>query len=328
MDRRPGLSPEPEPRDMTIRRGVRVRRGVRFDVATDSEPRDPISRELSLGVFPPLCRPSFELMDALVPTSGRVLDLGAHIGTFSLAAAVSGRSVLAVEPAPRNAELLDASRAANPSAVLRIVRAAISDHRGEVDFIPSGPFGHVVREPNTAGGIEVEAIPGDDLLADAGWDRVDFVKMDVEGSEVAGLIGMANLLRRADAPPILVESNGHTLDFLGETPRSLKATLEAYGYRVYLVDRPRLVPVSVAELQPTTVVDYLAVKRTPVPPRRWRIDRPMSARERIRRVRASFRSSVDERRYITRALDSSPGWMAMERGLPAASHAWYAPWRR
>jgi FkbM family methyltransferase len=320
MDRRP----ESSARDMVIRRGLRVRRGVSFD----AEPRDPISRELSLGVFPPLCRPAFELMDVLTPNGGRVLDLGAHIGTFSLAAAASGRSVVAVEPAPGNIAVLHVSRVANPSTSLKIVRAAIADHSGEVGFIPAGPFGHVVRGPNPAGGLNVPAVAGDDLLDELRWDRVDFVKMDVEGSEVAGLIGMANLLRRPDAPPILVESNGHTLEFLGETPRSLKATLEAYGYRVYLVDRPRLVPVAVGELQPTTVVDYLAVKRTPVPPKGWRVDAPMSTGERVRRVRASFRSAIDDdRRYIARALDGAPGWLA-DRGMPARPRPWYAAWHR
>ncbi len=324
MDRRP----ESSPCDMTIRRGVRVRRDVRFDVATDAEPRDPISRELSLGVFPPLCRSAFELMDVLTPEGGRVLDLGAHIGTFSLAAAASGRCVVAVEPAPGNVALLHVSRVANPSASLKVVTAAIADHAGEVGFLPAGPFGHVVRGPRPEGSLNVPAIPGDDLLDVLGWDRVDFLKMDVEGSEVAALIGMAGLLRRADAPPILVESNGHTLEFLGETPRSLKAALEAYGYRVYLVDRPRLVPVAVGELQPTNVVDYLAVKRTPIPPEGWRIDAPMSAGERVRRVRASFRSAIDhDRRYIARALDGAPGWLA-DRGLPAKPPAWYAHWRR
>jgi FkbM family methyltransferase len=324
MDRRP----ESYSRDMVIRRGVRVRRGVCFDVATDADPRDPISRELSLGVFPPLCRSAFELMDVLTPEGGRVLDLGAHIGTFSLAAAASGRCVVAVEPAPGNIAVLHVSRVANPIASLKVVQAAIADHSGEVNFIPAGPFGHVVRGPNPLNGLKVPAIPGDDLLDQLGWASVDFLKMDVEGSEVAGLIGMSGLLRRADAPPILVESNGHTLEFLGETPRSLKATLEAYGYRVYLVDRPRLVPVAVGELQPTTVVDYLAVKRTPIPPRRWRIDAPMSTRERVRRVRASFRSGIDhDRRYIARALDGAPDWMA-DRGVPDRPRAWYAPWRR
>ncbi|HEY2154167.1 MAG TPA: FkbM family methyltransferase, partial [Isosphaeraceae bacterium] len=168
MDRRPESSPEPDPRDMSIRRGVRVRRGIRFDVATDAVPRDPISRELSLGVFPPLCRSAFELMDVLTPPDGRVLDLGAHIGTFSLAAAASGRRVVAVEPAPRNVALLHVSRIANPSVSLRVVKAAIADHDGEVGFLPGGPFGHVVRESHPAGGLNVQAIPGDDLLDELG----------------------------------------------------------------------------------------------------------------------------------------------------------------
>src|SRR5438270_48046 len=87
--------------------------GARRSGARPADPRDPISCELARRVFPPLCRPAFELVEGLAPESGRVLDLGAHIGTFALAASASGRRVLAVEPAPRNLDLLNASRRAN-----------------------------------------------------------------------------------------------------------------------------------------------------------------------------------------------------------------------
>ncbi len=177
-------------------------------------------------------------------------------------------------------------------------------------------------------GLNVPAVPVDELLAEVGWDRVDFIKMDVEGSEVAGLIGMSALLRRDDAPPIFVESNGHTLDLFGESPTSLKATLQAYGYRIYQVERRRLVPVAVGELQPTNVVDYLALKRTPLPLRGRRLDAPMSHRERVRRVRASLRSTIEpDRLYIARALDESPGWTTSDPGLTAGPRPWYARWR-
>ncbi len=69
MDSRPECLPAPidTPVGAAIRRGVRVRRGLAFDVATEADPRDPVSRELALGVFPPICGPAFDLMDALVP---------------------------------------------------------------------------------------------------------------------------------------------------------------------------------------------------------------------------------------------------------------------
>ena len=326
MDRRPAPSIPP---DMLIRRRIPVLRGVSFDVATEADPRDPISRELAMGVYPPLCRPSFELAGALVPESGRVLDLGAHIGTFALAASASGHRVLAVEAAPRNVELLDASRRENRFDRLRVVHAAVSDHRGEVGFIPAGPFGYVVAESSPVGGLNVPAVPVDELLDEVGWDRVDFIKMDVEGSEVSALIGMSRLLQRHDAPTLLVESNGHTLHFFGETPTSLKAALAAYGYRIFQVDRRRLIPVTIEELQATTVVDYLAVKRLPCPPRRWRFDVPMSARERLRRIRASFRSEIEpDRLYIARALADSPDALRIGRDIAPGPRPWYALGRR
>lgn len=330
MDRRPEPAPGPKlPADMAIRRQVPVRRGVAFDVATEADQRDPISRELSLRVYPPLCRPSFELVEALVPASGRVLDLGAHIGTFALAASASGLEVLAVEAAPRNVDLLDASRSINSFDRLRVVHAAVSDHRGEVGFIPAGPFGRVTAASNPVGGLNVPAIPIDELLDEVGWDRVDFIKMDIEGSEVTGLIGMSRLLRRHDAPPLLVESNGHTLHFFGETPTTLKAALTAYGYRIFQVDRRRLIPVAVDELQATTVVDYLAVKQLPRPPRRWRFDAPLSRRDRLRRVRASFRSPIEpDRLYMARAIAQYPDAIRVDRDVASRPNPWYALWRR
>jgi FkbM family methyltransferase len=275
-DHRPGRPP----RDAAFRR-VRVQRGVRFEVATEAVPRDPIARELALGVYPPICRAAYELMDALAPVGGRVLDLGAHLGSFALAATASRRLVAAIEPAPRNVELLEASRRANRFENLQVVSAAVADRRGDVDFLPAGPFGRVVAGPDRGGTVVVPSITVDELLEELGWDSVDFVKIDVEGSEVAALIGMAGLLRRPDAPPILVESNAHTLDLLGESPRTLKATLEGFGYSAYQIERRRLVPVSAREPQLTELVDLLAVKGTPAPLGRWRVESP---RSRLRQV--------------------------------------------
>jgi hypothetical protein len=106
----------------------------------------------------------------------------------------------------------------------------------------------------------VRATTVDDLLEELGWERVDFIKMDIEGSEVSAVRGMARLLSRADAPPIFFESNRHTLGFFDKTPSDLKASLAALGYRNYLVAQNRLIPVLPETEQQDTVVDYLAIK--------------------------------------------------------------------
>jgi hypothetical protein len=154
--------------------------------------------------------------------------------------------------------------------------------------------------------VAVPAVTVDEILADQGWDQVDFIKIDIEGSEIAALKGMKGLLNRPDAPPIFVESNGHTLNFFDHTPAHLKSALEGFGYRNYLVEPDSLVPVQVKDLQPFTCVDLLAVQRTPAGFRTFRIDPPLPRSEMISRiVHSSHLGNPDERRYIARALQTT-----------------------
>ncbi len=85
MDRRPDPNAEPFPDGATIRRGIRVRRGLAVDVATETEARDPDHPQSSRWAFSrPFASVPFDLMDALAPPGrSRVLDLGAHVGTFA-----------------------------------------------------------------------------------------------------------------------------------------------------------------------------------------------------------------------------------------------------
>ena len=170
-------------------------------------------------------------MSQLFELGTRVLDLGAHIGTVALLAAAKGCQVVAVEASPRNAELLRHSAAINGFTSLRVVQAAVSDRPGILSFCPKGPFGHVVTNKFESPTIEVPALPVCQVLKEVGWDRVDFIKLDVEGSEIAVIDGMAPFLARADAPPILYESNSYTLDFYDKTPNHSKL-----GWRVSVTE--------------------------------------------------------------------------------------------
>jgi FkbM family methyltransferase len=281
-----------------------VDKNVQYKIAVRPGDPDPIGQSIAEGTF--AFPPPFLALFALMRPGWRVLDLGAHIGTFSLAAAAQGCEVVSVEASPWNMTLLQASVQKNSFKRIQVANVAVSDHSGTLEFIQAGPFGLVANPALPDATITVPAITVDDLLVQMGWDRVDLIKMDVEGSEVAAIRGMPRLLSRTDAPVILYESNGHTLHYFDETPRSLLAAFEKLGYRSYIPGDHSLVPFSAAEFQPEGLVDYLAIKQLPAGLQDWQVLPALTQEEIIQKIlRTCNHSDVFQRIFMARALSEA-----------------------
>ena len=280
---------------------VLVDADVRFIVCTDhDDTTDPVSALLQAGTFP-LPR-LFEVLTRCISGGGRVIDLGAHVGSFTLSAAAAGYEVLSIEASPPNAELIRRSIDANGFTNVRLENIAISDRDGALQFHCRGPYGHLATG-GEMGNASVEATTLDKLLARIGWDRVDFIKMDIEGSEVAALRGMQATIATS-RPVIFCESNGHMLNVFGETPQTLKQALVDFGYSLFLVEPDSLVPASAQDVQGCTVVDYLACG--PLPPAlasRAAAVGAQAYRNTMAELVATAQSpNADVRRYAARAL--------------------------
>src|SRR5262249_48588828 len=102
---------------------------------------------------------------------------------------------------------------------------------GVVQFRPVGAWGHVT-DRWAPGVVEVRAQPVSEILEEHGIGRVDLVKMDVEGSEMAVIRGMRELLTGPDAPRVVYENNAHTQRMAGATPEDLIATFRSEEGRV------------------------------------------------------------------------------------------------
>lgn len=151
-----------------------------------------------------------EVLRALLSPGDFAVDVGAHIGLHSLAmaraVAPSGR-VLAVEPNPRLADLLERNLDLNGLAPLaRVARCAA----GASDGVATLSVGAVLGEgtlldsaqPGTIA-IETPVRTLDDLLAEFSPPTV--VKIDVEGYELAVLAGMRGLLEGNDLLAVVAE---------------------------------------------------------------------------------------------------------------------------
>ena len=285
---------------------LRVDPQTSFEIAVWQAEPDPIGQAIANRSysFPE----PFRVLFPLLRLGAKVLDVGAHIGTFSLAAAALGCDVLSVEASPANVALLTASRQRNHFEHMQVASVAVSDHAGELEFVQGGPFGSVATALNSAPTITVKAATLDSLVAEAGWTHIDYMKLDIEGSEVAALHGMEQLLLREDAPLILFESNGHTLNFFQETPQSLIGLLTTYGYSVYGAEHGELTPVAVDEFQPECLVDYVALKRWPDSLKNWRQGSPLTHEAVIlKTLEECAHSNADHRAYVARALRKAGG---------------------
>jgi FkbM family methyltransferase len=266
------------------------------------------------GYFPP----SFELALGMLEPGAIVLDLGAHLGTFSLAAAARGFRVVAVEASPRNAEFLRASARANGFDDLLVVGVAVSDAPGTVRFRPEGAWGQIT-EGWSPGVVEVPAQTVSAVLREHDIPRVDFVKLDVEGSEIAAVKGMGDLLVGPDAPPVVYESNAHTLRMFDATPEDVVAAFAQLGFGNHLIGEGDLMPVGPDSFQPDTCVDYLAVKGELVPPSGWTVRRARTEQELARVV--ALESSLhilDARAQVARSLARAPESLLARRDVQLA----------
>ena len=174
-----------------------------------------------------------------------LLDIGANLGYFSLLTAAQcphGR-VFAVEPDPQNFRAFSASIALNAYGErITAVQTAASDEDGTATLSDLGNAANrgarftaktrAALEARVHGPApsftEVPMARLDRLFA---GERIDVVKLDVEGHEPPALRGAEGLLR-ACRPAILLEfSPGNIINIAGEPPASPLQFLRGLGYR-------------------------------------------------------------------------------------------------
>lgn len=284
---------------------LRVTDTISLEIDVDDQEADEISSAIRSGAY------KFPASYGLLPAVGRtgqcVVDLGAHVGTFTLYAAALGYQVIAVEASPQNASHLRRSIDRNEFSNVQLINRAISDRSETIEFIQAGPYGlranPLLHDPT----IQVPAATAEEILAGSNCPKPFFIKMDIEGSEVRAVRGMRQLLSGEEAPVILYESNGHTLHYFDETPNHLMELLEQAGYACYLVENRRLFPVRSFDLQPECTVDYLATKSALAQIAPWVVEQPLSDQEIQRRIlRSCVSSDAHNRAYIGRSLADAP----------------------
>ena len=238
---------------------VDVRTGdVECRLALPAESEDPVVAAYGRGEV--LNAYLTDLLVQLVPKPATVLDLGCHVGTFSVVAAALGHRVISIDASPLHVEAVRRSAELNGLDRLTVIHAAVADRAKVVRFNEDGLFGAVVTDGSGTMDVQADTVPA--LLATVGvdLDEVAFIKADVEGSELAALAGMAQHLAGPSAPPLVYESNPMTSTPMGFSVDGIRTALEVLGYRTYRADCGKFYVCPPLEPQPEAWVDLIALK--------------------------------------------------------------------
>jgi FkbM family methyltransferase len=150
----------------------------------------------------------FELKNWFKPLAkGVVVDVGAYIGTYTVRAMRTADLVIAIEPLPSNFKVLQKNVELN-SHMQRgdviLVNKAIAEKKKDTQiFIPiesnyiettTARLGTIPRKKYLSYIISVDTL--DNILNELGIEKIDLLKIDIEGYVLKSLPGMVNTLKR------------------------------------------------------------------------------------------------------------------------------------
>ncbi|MFK7870091.1 MAG: FkbM family methyltransferase [Roseobacter sp.] len=182
-------------------------------------PKDLIGRFLTL--YGEWSQEETDMLKSLVPPGGVALDVGGNIGwmavALSNAAGPEGR-VYTLEPLEEVYHVLCGNLALNQAVNVVPLRMAAGRARAQVDapqivvedqaFLSATELGGLEKKAHAASGLPDSSViavaPIDEIFADL--DRVDVIKIDVEGMEPEALAGAHQIITK-HKPKLWIEVN-------------------------------------------------------------------------------------------------------------------------
>lgn len=167
-----------------------------------------ISRELALyEIHEPA---TTRAMESLLREGMTVVDVGANIGYY---ATLEGRKVgrdgrvIAIEPVPRNVELLRENLDRNNFENVHVVGGAVGNRDGSGTIFLSECSNWHSSLPTVQTGdraVQVRMYKLDSLTRELELNHIDLVRMDIEGAETIAVKGMLGILQ-THRPGLVIE---------------------------------------------------------------------------------------------------------------------------
>lgn len=188
------------------------------------------------------------------------IDIGAHIGFYSLfAATVTGPSgrVISCEPEPNNFADLIRNKEENGFKHIEAHNAAVSDKVGVLPLwvnqdndgghalwnVGTHPFNS--KSSETSEVIDINTLSIDTLISQSGIDRVKVIKIDAEGAERMILDGAKDAFLNGAIDFIICEINEFALSKMSSSQNDIRRRMMSFGYHSFVLPPnglPKLIP--------------------------------------------------------------------------------------
>lgn len=171
------------------------------------------------------------------------VDIGANQGEYALFAAkrLTAGKVVAFEPLPSMLKLLYENIKLNRFENIQVFEKGLSDKEQtlvihEVEDAHEGLATIFLGDRVSKKSFSIQLARLDDLFAQTGLGKLDFIKIDIEGAELSALRGSEGLIRKYN-PTVMVEINEKTFAAAGYKIQDVLDFFDQLGYTSYSIGK-------------------------------------------------------------------------------------------
>ena len=204
------------------------------------EPRD-FGVTLEIACTGSYEKTTMSLVMSLLRPGDTFVDIGAHVGLYSLTASRTVRpsgKVFAFEPDTENFKLLERNVRENACDNVQCIPKAVAHITGSLPFFPS-PYNTGDHQLFYAGSAR-KPVTVDCTTLDTFFQnyegKISVIKMDIQGAEDMALQGMRTLMTSHPEMRLIMEFSPYLLQDAGVEPLTLLHRLEKAGYSFSIID--------------------------------------------------------------------------------------------
>ncbi len=184
---------------------------------------------------------NFAFLKSCCGEGATILDIGAHIGLFSVVAAkIAGEygKIFSFEPAPTTVPVLNQTIRINELGnMINPVNQAMGKEVGKITFyISEGEADNsnslvAYKQDRKLNGVEVEVNTIDNFVMSKKLSKVNFIKIDVEGAEYDAICGGMQVLKKYK-PNVILAIHPEPIKKKGDKLEDIYDLLEQLRYNI------------------------------------------------------------------------------------------------